>query len=96
MNDATAERLDKSFPGSGKSLPRSLGSEIAHRVQSGWKTLVISIPYFWLLIFFLAPFVIVLKISLAESLIASPPFSPLFKWTEEGILTFQLIFDNFS
>lgn len=67
-----------------------------HRLQSGWKTIVVGAPFFWLLLFFLAPFVIVFKISLAESLIASPPFSSLFEWTEDGVLTFQLIFDNYA
>src|SRR5690606_42147232 len=40
--------------------------------------LVSSIPYLWLLLFFLLPFAIVLKISLAEPIIAQPPFTPLF------------------
>ena len=71
-------------------------AELLHRAQSGWRSIVVFVPFFWLLIFFLAPFVIVLKISMAESLIASPPFSSLFEWTEEGALKFQLIFDNYS
>src|SRR5690554_647684 len=39
---------------------------------------VASIPYLWLLLFFLLPFGIVLKISVAEPIIAQPPFTPLF------------------
>lgn len=69
---------------------------LADRIQSGWKTVVVVVPYIWLLIFFLAPFFIVLKISLAESLIASPPFSPLIQFMEDGALTVRLIFDNFT
>ena len=69
---------------------------LAHRAQSSWQGIVVFIPFFWLLLFFLAPFFIVLKISLAESLIASPPFSSLVKWTEDGALVLQLIFDNFE
>ena len=65
------------------------------RLQSSWKTVVIFIPYFWLVLFFLAPFAMVLKISLAESLIAQPPFSPLFKWVGEGAVTIRIVFDNF-
>ncbi len=71
-------------------------AQLQHRAQSGWRSIVVFVPYIWLFVFFLAPFIIVLKISLAESLIASPPFSPLFEWTQEGVLTFQLIFDNYS
>jgi len=40
--------------------------------------LVIIIPYAWLTIFFLAPFFIVLRISLSETAIAMPPYLPVF------------------
>lgn len=53
--------------------------------------LVSSIPYLWLLLFFLLPFAIVLKISLAEPIIAQPPFTPLFG--PDGSL--QATIDNF-
>lgn len=43
-----------------------------------WRGLVIGIPYIWLLIFFLAPFLIIFKISLADPVVAQPPFTPLF------------------
>jgi putrescine transport system permease protein len=39
--------------------------------------LVAAIPYLWLLAFFLAPFAIVLKISLSQTVIAQPPYRPL-------------------
>ena len=38
--------------------------------------LVIRTPYVWLLVFFLAPFLIVLKISLSQSAVALPPYTP--------------------
>jgi hypothetical protein len=37
----------------------------------------IGLPYFWLLLFFFLPFVIVLQISLAEPQVAQPPYSAL-------------------
>ncbi len=77
-------------------VPLSWTVRLLGRLQERWRSLVVAIPFFWLLIFFLAPFFIILKISLAESLIASPPFSPLIDWTEEGIMTVRLVFDNFS
>jgi putrescine transport system permease protein len=40
--------------------------------------LVIIIPYVWLAVFFLAPFFIVLRISLSETAIAMPPYLPVF------------------
>ena len=40
--------------------------------------LVVGIPYAWLLVFFLVPFLIVLKISLSQTAIAQPPYTPVF------------------
>jgi putrescine transport system permease protein len=42
------------------------------------RNLVIAVPYLWLLIFFLAPFAIVLRISFSEVAIAIPPYLPIF------------------
>jgi putrescine transport system permease protein len=39
---------------------------------------VVWIPYAWLVAFFLLPFLIVLKISLSQSAIAQPPYTPVF------------------
>nr|WP_217359059.1 ABC transporter permease subunit [Ruegeria arenilitoris] len=65
------------------------------RIQSRWRQIVTVIPFSWLLVFFLAPFFIVAKISLAELAIASPPFTSLIEWTGDGIMTIRLVFDNF-
>ena len=46
--------------------------------------LVIAVPTLWLLVFFLIPFLVVLKISVAEPLIARPPYSPLFVEGPDG------------
>jgi putrescine transport system permease protein len=40
-----------------------------------WKKALIAAPYLWLLLFFLTPFAIVLKISLAEPVFGQPPYS---------------------
>jgi putrescine transport system permease protein len=40
--------------------------------------LVVLIPYFWLVVFFLVPFLIVVKISLSQTAIAQPPYTPVF------------------
>ena len=45
--------------------------------QSFWRRLVLRIPYLWLLAFFLVPFLIVLKISLSQTAIAQPPYTPV-------------------
>jgi len=43
-----------------------------------WRRVAVTVPYLWLLVFFLAPFAIILKISLADPVIAQPPFTPTF------------------
>ncbi|MEQ8666459.1 MAG: ABC transporter permease subunit [Rhodospirillales bacterium] len=75
---------------------KAMLGKLADWAQSSWRTIVVVLPYAWLLIFFLAPFFIVAKISLAELLIASPPFSRMIEWTDSGIMTIRLVFDNFA
>ena len=62
---------------------------------SAWQSIIVAIPFVWLLIFFMIPFFIVLKISFAEYILASPPFSTLFRIAETGAMYMTLIFDNF-
>lgn len=73
----------------------SVRTRLSRRLQAGWRGIVVAIPYAWLLVFFLAPFFIVAKISIAESVISSPPFSSMLAWTDGGILTIRLVIDNF-
>lgn len=76
--------------------PRSLlPSRVGRQIQKHWRLIVITIPFVWLLLFFLLPFFIVAKISVAELKIASPPFSNMFEWTDGGIVTVRIVFDNF-
>jgi putrescine transport system permease protein len=56
---------------------------------------VSGIPLAWLLLFFLIPFLIVLKLSLSEALLAMPPYAPLLAWTRERVLSIQLHFANY-
>ena len=60
-----------------------------------WRRSVIALPYLWLGLFFLAPFAIVFKISLAEPLIAQPPFSPLWGIAEDGTRKLLATLDNY-
>lgn len=77
------------------TLSRAL-TQLARRLQTGWRSIVLFVPYVWLLIFFLLPFFIVAKISVAELVIASPPFTDLIEWTEDGVMTIRVAFDNFA
>ena len=71
-------------------------TRLPRKLQFSLNGVIIAVPFYWLLIFFLAPFIIVFKISVAESLIASPPFSPLFDIAQNGALSVHLVFDNYA
>ena len=73
----------------------SFTRRMSRLVQERWKTIVLAIPFVWLLMFFLFPFIIVAKISLAELKIASPPFTNMFEWVDGGIITIRIVFDNY-
>jgi putrescine transport system permease protein len=75
---------------------RPLARLVADVAADGWKAILLAVPYLWLLVFFLAPFLIVLKISLALSEIALPPYTALWEWTEDGALAIRLYFQNYG
>lgn len=56
---------------------------------------VIGVPYLWLALFFLAPFVIVFKISFSEMAYAIPPYTDLMTWAEQQ-LTLSLNLGNYA
>ena len=59
------------------------------------RNVIISIPYLWLLFLFLFPFIIVLKISLAQPVVAMPPYTDLLKWGETWWPTIQASLDSY-
>lgn len=70
-------------------------TRLAYAVADAWRAIVVGVPYLWLLLFFLAPFLIILKIAFAFSEIAQPPYTPLWQWAEDGALSIRLYFSNF-
>ena len=54
------------------------------KMQHGRK-LVIALPYLWLILFFLLPFLIVLKISFADIARAIPPYTELVTWADDQL-----------
>ncbi|AEX21378.1 MULTISPECIES: putrescine ABC transporter permease PotH [Vibrio] len=49
------------------------------------KCLLLAVPYGWLLLFFLLPFLIVFKISFAEAQVSIPPYSELLSYAEQQL-----------
>jgi putrescine transport system permease protein len=65
--------------------------------NANWgKTLVAAVPWFWLGLFFILPFLFVLKISLAEPQLAQPPYQDLIREVSDGVVTLVLNFGNYQ
>ena len=77
-------------------VPKQLW-QITRLGKVNWGRLgVISVPYLWLALFFFVPFLVVFKISLAETAIAVPPYTDLFDLDlEEAYLTIKLNLGNY-
>jgi putrescine transport system permease protein len=75
-------------------------ASVTRRGLLSGRSLVIAIPYLWLIVFFALPFVLVLKISLSDVDISQPPYTPqfMFDWTWQSITDFvsQLDFENYT
>ncbi|MGX1347621.1 putrescine transport system permease protein [Bradyrhizobium elkanii] len=71
----------------------------ARRIFARPARLAAIAPYLWMVLFFLVPFGFVLKISLSQTAIAQPPYTPVFDFTAGraalAAAFAQLSFDNF-
>ncbi len=64
--------------------------------ENGWRDYaLIFLPYFWMLLFFLMPFLIIFKISFSVTEIAIPPYSPLVTF-EDGAMQIILHLENYT
>jgi len=72
-------------------MPKPIGSG---------RLLVVLVPFLWLVLFFLVPFLIVLKISFSHDVMARPPYAPVLDPAQgwEGLKVFlsQLDFSNYQ
>jgi putrescine transport system permease protein len=64
-------------------------------VENLGRPVATAVPMVWLLLFFLVPFLIVLKISFSEALMAMPPYAPMIEWTQERMLAIKLHLANY-
>jgi putrescine transport system permease protein len=63
---------------------------------SWMRWLVVVVPYLWLILFFVAPFLIIVKISLSDTAIAMPPYLPTFDgFATIGEFFSELDFENY-
>jgi putrescine transport system permease protein len=68
--------------------------------QTWGARLVVLVPYLWLVVFFLVPFLIVVKISVSHTAIAQPPYTPVFDpgggWSALEEFVRALSFENYA
>jgi putrescine transport system permease protein len=96
LGDRIMSSIDKILATVVASPPYRWSRGILRRAGLTGRTLVIAVPWIWLLLFFLIPFVIVLKISFAETRwLGSPPYTPLFEWVSGQYLQFKLNVSNY-
>jgi putrescine transport system permease protein len=80
------------------AVPDARGPVAVVPRRSRW--LVVLVPYAWLLLFFLVPFGIVIKISLSTAALAQPPYEPSFDLAGglAGVIEKlrQLTFENYQ
>jgi putrescine transport system permease protein len=88
--------IDQLFANVLSSSTYRWSSGVLRRVGFRGRTLVIAVPWIWLLCFFLIPFVIVLGISFAETrFVGMPPYAPLFEWVDQKFVQVRFNVDNF-
>ena len=95
LHTSTLELLDRTLPPF--SLWRLL-ARAASWLEKHGRRLVVLIPFLWLMLFFLVPFLIVLKLSFSEPMLAQPPYAPLLELADEAggsYLRIQLNLSNY-
>ena len=69
--------------------------ETIHFLSKRGQSLVIFVPYLWLLLFFMTPFFIILKMSFAELAVQVPPFKALCQIIDDNTLSVRLHLGNY-
>jgi putrescine transport system permease protein len=94
MNQTAAEEIKAD-----SQAPAYSDNRLRHWLGSRWRPgrwVTVGLPYFWLLLFFFLPFIIVFQISLAEPQIAQPPYTALLEWVDEAVLQVRLNLGNYA
>ncbi|TDG05210.1 ABC transporter permease subunit [Paraburkholderia guartelaensis] len=85
-------------PGSGRAAADARRGALARffsRFVPSGRTAVIGVPFIWLTLFFALPFVLVLKISFADQVMAVPPYSNLVEM-KDGMVHFALQLGHYA
>ncbi len=73
-----------------------MADSVAASKSGPGRWLVVLVPYLWMVLFFLTPFLIIVKISLSDTAIAMPPYTPVLEgFAAIGDFISQLDFENY-
>lgn len=75
--------------------PKKMMLILTHRQHTWRDWAVLFLPYAWMIVFFLMPFIIIFKISMSVTEIAIPPYSPLVNF-EEGVMQIIVHLENYT
>ena len=67
----------------------------ANETNSFLRRILIVFPYLWLVLFFLIPFLYVFKISFSIPILAQPPYSQIFDFSQNFTNWLKLTWDNY-
>jgi putrescine transport system permease protein len=56
---------------------------------------VLAVPLLWILLFFVIPFGIVLKISFSESIYGAPPYGAMIEWLKDVTMVIRINFSSY-
>jgi putrescine transport system permease protein len=88
-------RLGRLFDSMSHFPPYRWSEDILRRMGLSGRSVVIGVPWIWLLLFFLIPFIIVLKISFADTRIGVPPYTDLVSWGADGYVHLKINIANY-
>ncbi|WP_236864952.1 ABC transporter permease subunit [Candidatus Hydrogenosomobacter endosymbioticus] len=60
------------------------------------KKISLWIPYTWLLLFLVLPFLVIFKISISELAVGIPPYKPFIQIVDGELLQIRMVFSNYS
>jgi len=75
--------------------PYRWSQDVLRRMGLSGRSVVIAVPWVWLLLFFLIPFIIVLKISFADTRLGVPPYTDMIEWTSDSYLQLKVHLANY-
>lgn len=79
-----------------KNLIRKLNiNKINNKIINFGKFFLVLLPYVWFFLFFICPFIIILKISFAKTARTVPPYTNLINWNNNKEISITFNFENY-